>query len=208
MHQRHNLAVGGHLGVKTTQEPFKQHFFSQVAKRQVIQWIKCGGVCQQCKIGRIPLPGLLEPLSVCLKLEHMFRLILLSSYRNLRQRKQFQQLLTFLLDQSFYYFEASFYWGCYDIYGDRPQDAWVSKMLVSNRDKFYTSFFWNKLMTFARTTLHFNSTYHSQTCGHIEQLNQYLEMYLRCMAHLSDVNQDGLFPGPSHSSKSRHKLSK
>lgn len=54
------------------------------------------------------------------------------------------------------------------------------KSIVSDRDKVFTSKFWQHLFKLSRTSLSMSSSYHPQTNGQSEALNKCLELYLRC----------------------------
>jgi hypothetical protein len=55
----------------------------------------------------------------------------------------------------------------------------VPKKIVYNRGTQFTSMFWERLHETSDTQLHFSSTYHPQTDGQTERINQILEDMLR-----------------------------
>jgi hypothetical protein len=57
----------------------------------------------------------------------------------------------------------------------------LPKVIISDRDKVFTNLFWQQLFKITDTTLNMSSSYHPQTDGQTERLNQCVETYLRCM---------------------------
>lgn len=57
--------------------------------------------------------------------------------------------------------------------------------IVSDRDKVFTSTFWQELFSLLKTSLLLSSAYHPQTDGQAERVNQCLEMFLRCAVSAS-----------------------
>jgi hypothetical protein len=59
----------------------------------------------------------------------------------------------------------------------------LPQTIISDRDRIFTSSFWQELFKLADATLHMSSAYHPQIDGQSERLNQCLEGYLRCFVH-------------------------
>lgn len=64
----------------------------------------------------------------------------------------------------------------YKLYG-------LPKAIILDRDKIFTSQFWQELFCLSKTELQMSSAYHPQSDGQTERVNQYLEAYLRCFVH-------------------------
>jgi transposase InsO family protein len=54
--------------------------------------------------------------------------------------------------------------------------------IVTDRDKIFTSKMWQDIFKSMKVSLHFSTTYHPQTDGQTERVNQCLENYLRFMS--------------------------
>lgn len=53
--------------------------------------------------------------------------------------------------------------------------------IVSDRDKVFTSLFWQELFSYMGTQLGFSSSYHPQSDRQTERVNACVENYLRCI---------------------------
>ena len=59
----------------------------------------------------------------------------------------------------------------------------LPEAIISDRDRVFTSKLWQELFKLTNTQLLMSSSYHPQTDGQIEHLNQCLETFLRCSIH-------------------------
>jgi hypothetical protein len=53
-------------------------------------------------------------------------------------------------------------------------------VIISDRDKIFTSNLWKELFALAKVNLSMSSAYHPQSDGQSERVNQCVETYLRC----------------------------
>jgi hypothetical protein len=58
----------------------------------------------------------------------------------------------------------------------------MPKVIVSDRVRIFTSKIWHRVFSVLKVKLHFNTTYHPESDGQTELVNQCLEKYLRSMA--------------------------
>lgn len=59
----------------------------------------------------------------------------------------------------------------------------LPKSIILDRDKIFTILFWQSLFKAVGTSLCLSSSYHPQTDGQTERVNQCLKTFLRCFAH-------------------------
>ena len=59
----------------------------------------------------------------------------------------------------------------------------LPEAMISDRDRIFTSSLWQELFKLGDTKLLMSSSYHPQTDGQTERLNQCLEAFLRCTVH-------------------------
>jgi transposase InsO family protein len=59
----------------------------------------------------------------------------------------------------------------------------LPSVIIFDRDKVFTSNLWQELFKLASVALHMYSTYHPQSDGQTERLNQTMETYLRCFVN-------------------------
>lgn len=164
----HNSGVGGHSGVHATYQRVKQYFSWPQMKKSVQDFVAGCQVCQQAKSEHVKLPSLLQPLPVptgawnviCmdfiegLPLSHNHNVILVVI-------DKFTKYAHFVILR--HPFTAAivanaFMNTVYKLYG-------LPNIIISDRDRIFTSRLWQELFKMSDTTLHMRSAYHPQTDG-------------------------------------------
>lgn len=143
-------------------------------------------VCQQAKTERNRSPGLLQPHKIPPEAWHTVSLdfievlpksgkfdtimVVIDKFSKVRHFIPLKHPFTAAIVAQLYMDQV------YRLHG-------MPEVLISDRDKIFISNFWQQLFNLADTTLNLSSSYHPQTDGQTERLNQCLETYLHCMVH-------------------------
>jgi transposase InsO family protein len=182
----HCSGVGGHSGVRATYERIKELFAWPKMKLSIQQFVAACGVCQQAKVEHVKKPGLLQPLPVPTRPWEMVSLDFIEALPRVHNCDvilvvidRFSKFGHFIpLSHPFTALQVAqaFINSIYRLHG-------LPKVIVSDRDKIFTSSLWKELFRLSDTALHMSSSYHPQTDGQTERLNQCLETYLRCAVH-------------------------
>jgi hypothetical protein len=179
----HSSPIGGHSGVNATYYKVKKLFFWKGLKQDVEQFVKQCEVCQHSKHEHNHPLGLLQPLPIpegawqdislhfieglptsgtCnVILVVVDRFTKFAHFIPLKHPFIAHQVAKVLLD-----FVVK-------LHG-------VPKSMVSDRDRIFMSVVWQDLFSSLGTKLLHSTTYHPQTNGQPERVNQCLEMFLRC----------------------------
>jgi hypothetical protein len=182
----HSSGLGGHNGINATYQKVKSLFAWPHMKQDIQDYIAQCEVCAQAKTEHCRLPGLLQPLPVPPTAWHT---ISLDFIEGLPKSKSYDTILVVIDKLTKYahficlahpYTAATvaqlFLNHIYKLHG-------MPSIIISDRDRIFTSAFWQELFKLTETTLNMSSSYHPQTDGQTERLNQCLETYLRCMVH-------------------------
>eukprot|EP00250_Pteridium_aquilinum_P021954 c25270_g3_i1 orf=3378-4424(+) len=182
LREHHDTLWAGHLGQEKTMELVAQSFFWPYMEKDVEACVCTCNVCLQDKAESRRTAGLLKPLQIpegpwesismdfitCLPLSGEFTGIYVVVDRSPKY-SHFIPISTLCEaeDIARYFFKHVFN------YHGLPWE------IISDRDSRFTGNFWRMLFALAGTTLKFNSSYHPETDGQTEQVNQTLEDYLR-----------------------------
>ncbi|WVZ67898.1 hypothetical protein U9M48_016915, partial [Paspalum notatum var. saurae] len=182
----HSSALGGHSGIPVTYRRMKQMFAWKGMKWTVQDYVRTCPVCQQAKPDRTKLPGLLAPLPVptnawqVISMDFVERLPLTSHANCIMVIvDSFTKYAHFLpLRHPFTATSVAqlFLDNIYKLHG-------LPVSIISDRDRVFTSKFWRELFRLVDVQLQMSSSYHPQSDGQTERLNQTMETFLRCFAN-------------------------
>jgi hypothetical protein len=191
MHQKvmsalHDSAVGGHSGFPVTYRRIKSNFAWPGMKHQIREFVQGCQICQQAKPERVKYPGLLLPLPVP---KQAWQTVSLDFISGLPPTGKGNCILVVVDKLSKYAhfmilkhpFTAltvakTFLSEVYRLHG-------LPTAIISDRDPIFTSRLWQELFRLTGTQLCLSSSYHPQSDGQTERVNQCLETYLRCFVH-------------------------
>lgn len=181
----HSSSTGGHFGFHKTLARLRNDFRWPHMRHMIQEFIKHCAICQQIKTDTMKPAGLLQPLPIPdriwsdismdfiegLPVSHGHSVIMVVVDR-LSKYAHFISLphpFTALTVAKSFVAEVVRHHG-------------IPTSIVSDRDKLFTSKFWNALFQLQGTKLRMSSSYHPQTDGQSEVVNRTLEQYLRCFS--------------------------
>jgi len=182
----HSSGIGGHSGISATYHRIKQLFAWPTMKEIIQDFVKSCSVCQQAKVEHVKVPSLLQPLPVP---DEAWSVISLDFIEGLPISIRYNCILVVIdkftkydhfipLSHPFTALQVAqaFLTNIYKLHG-------LPTTIISDRDRIFTSAVWQELFKLTDTKLAMSSSYHPQTDGQIERLNQCLEVFLRCTVH-------------------------
>lgn len=154
-------------------------------KNDTMLFVKKCPVCQLNKSKHVPSPGLLQPLPVP---DFAFTHISMDFVEGLPKSENKDMILV-VVDRFTKF--AHFISMTHPITVQHVAKAFTDlvfklhglpTVIVTDRDRIFTSHLWQNLFKSLGVKLHFSTSYHPETDGQTERVNQCLENYLRCMA--------------------------
>lgn len=182
----HNAPVGGHSGINVTYQRIKQLFAWPHLRTTIVQFVTACSICQQAKSEHVKYPGLLQSLPVP---DHAWQIVSLDFIEGLPKSATFNYILVVVDKFSKYshFVPLAHPFTAMDVAEAYMQ--FIHKLhglpqsLISDRDRIFTSTLWTTLFRLAGTQLRMSSSYHPQTDGQTERVNQCLETFLQCFVH-------------------------
>ena len=184
----HASPFGGHSGVNAAYYRVKNNFHWKGLKQDVDSFVKQCSVCQQAKHSHEHPAGLLQPLPIP---KGAWQDIFVDFIEGLPTSEGFSVILV-VVDRLTKYAHFVPLKHPYTAQGvARALLDQVIKLhgfpltIVTDRDRVFLSTFWKELFKLHGTQLLMSTSYHPQTDGQTEMVNQCLEMYLHCSVHES-----------------------
>jgi hypothetical protein len=184
----HSSGIGEHFGIQGTYQRINALFAWPIMKHIVTSYVQACTVCQQAKVEHVKLPGMLQPLPIP---SQAWSVVSLDFIEGLPRSNNHNAILV-VIDKFSKYAHfvplthpftalqiAQVYFNqVYKLHG-------LPSAIISDRDRIFTSNLWQELFKLSDTQLLMSTSYHPQTDGQTERLNQCLETFLRCAMHAS-----------------------
>ncbi|MCH79841.1 retrotransposon protein, partial [Trifolium medium] len=185
LYEFHTSPIGGHAGMTRTLARIKSQFYWPAMKKDIFDYVQNCMVCQQAKTTNTLPAGLLQPLPIPsqvwedIAMDFISGLPLSFGYTTIMvvvdRLTKYAHFLPMKTDYNSKSVAEAFMHNVVKLHG-------MPKSIVSDRDKVFTSAFWQHLFKLQGTTLAMTSAYHPQSDGQTEVLNKGLELYLRCFS--------------------------
>ncbi|XP_072066659.1 uncharacterized protein [Arachis hypogaea] len=202
LHLSHDSLIGGHGGYKKTLGRLAAQFFWKGMSSSIRNYVKAYNICQQAKYSTQPPAGLLEPLPIPshiwqdismdfiigLPISHGCSVILVVIDR----LSKFAHFIPLPTDYTAPKVVEAFVQTVVSVHG-------ILHSIISDRDKVFTSKFWEQYCGTHGITLARSSAYHPESDGQTEVLNRCLEMYLRCYTQENHKDWFKLLPWAAYS---------
>jgi hypothetical protein len=181
----HSSPIGGHAGITRTLARIQAQFYWPAMKHDITEYVQQCAICQQAKTTNTLPAGLLQPLPIPsqvwddIAMDFIIGLPLSHGYTTIMvvvdRLTKYAHFIPMKNDYTSKTVAEAFMNNIVKLHG-------MPKSIVSDRDKVFTSAFWQHLFKLQGTSLAMSSAYHPQTDGQTEVLNKGLELFLRCFS--------------------------
>ncbi|PNY14541.1 hypothetical protein L195_g011223 [Trifolium pratense] len=185
LYKFHTSPIGGHAGITRTMSRITSQFYWPDMNKDIWDYVQKCVICQQAKTVHTSPAGLLQPLPIPsqvwedIAMDFITGLPLSYSYTTIMvvvdRLTKYAHFIPMRSDYTSKSVAEAFIHNIVKLHG-------MSKSIVSDRDKVFTSNFWQQLFKLQGTSLTMSSAYHPQSDGQTEVLNKGLELFLRCFS--------------------------
>jgi hypothetical protein len=187
----HSDPSAGHSGYHKTLARAKSNFIWKGMRQDIKKFVRECAVCQVSKPESIHPPGLLQPLPIP---SRVWSDISMDFIEGLPSSHVFSVIMV-VVDRFTKY--GHFIALAHPCTASKMAQLFLANILklhgmpttiVSDRDRVFTSSFWQELFRLQGVSLAFSSAYHPQSDGQTEALNKCVETYLRCYSASTPKN--------------------
>lgn len=180
----HSSAFGGHSGMRATYHRIKSLFYWPGLKKAVEGFIRECPICQVTKAEHIHIPGLLDPLEVP---DMAWAHITMDFVEGL-PKSNGKDVILVVVDRLTKY--AHFIAMAHPYTVEQVVELFMNNIhrlhgmpmaIITDRDRIFTSQLFQEIFKSMKVRLKLSTSYHPQTDGQTERVNQCLESYLRSM---------------------------
>jgi transposase InsO family protein len=180
----HSSDIGGHSGIRATHHRIKRIFYYSQMKKSVETFVSECHVCQRSKSKNCQYPRLLSPLPIP---EIAWSFISMDFVEGLPKSGGKDTILV-VVDRMTKC--AHFIALAHPFTAQSIAQLFIDQIIklhgipvaiVTDRNNIFTSKLWQDIFKSMKISLQFSTTYHPQTGGQTERVNQCMESYLRCM---------------------------
>jgi hypothetical protein len=200
---RHDAKTAGHPGINKTIELVTRDFLWPGLRKDVTEYIQRCDTCAKTKHSRHRPYGLLQTPD---KADEPWATVALDFITKLPKSREpltgveYDSILVINDDLTKYAYFVAYKEAsnaeelAYTFYKTIIAQHGTPREIRSDRDKLFTSQFWQSLMDLTGTHQKMSTAYHPQTDGQTERTNQTLEQYLRCYVNFQQNNWVELLP--------------
>jgi hypothetical protein len=179
----HTSHIGGHAGITRTLARVQAQFYWKNMRADITKYVQQCVICQQAKTLTTASAGLLQPLPIPEQIWEDVAMDFITGLPNSHGFSVIMVVIDRLTKYSHFVAQKADYTSksvAESFMNQIVKLHGIPKSIVSDRDKVFTSSFWQNLFKLQGTSLNMSTAYHLQTDGQSEALNKCLEMYLRC----------------------------
>jgi hypothetical protein len=180
----HDSALEGHSGRYVTVARIKSLFYWKGMNKDIHNYVRNYGVCQQSKPDLAGSPGVLQPLPVPQKIWADISMDFIESLPN-SSGKQVILVVVDKLSKYAHFISLAHPYTVEDVARIFMDNIFklhgMPDTITSYRDPIFVSRFWSEFFKLQGVALNKSTAYHPQSDGQTEVVHKCLETYLRCM---------------------------
>jgi len=201
MEAEHDSRRAGQLGTYKTIGRVRANFYWAEIDEQITEYVRSCDICQHNKVIWYKKYGLLEPLEVPMRpwtsisMDFIVGLPKSEGYTKIwvivEKFSKMAHLIPLKTQEHIKELALIFLTEIWPLHG-------LPETIISERDTRFTSNFWMSLMQLLQVKLNISTTFHPETDGQTERVNQTLEQYLRSYLSYQQDDWVSLLPFAEH----------